>query len=263
MQTESLIIEKPYLDSQRPAYPWESFILTGKTCESTLRTQSFVPCCFRWRSSKLLLLLFQGGTQRRKSRLKLREEGSSVKKNFLLFIRRGFCLPGYVIIILNTLIFVLVCNKYYSFLLLNKVNYCNCFRIFVPLMDCNVYVTGETLLGKVRNSDTELVKWSGAPVGLSEVRWTRTTAGGPNDLGGSVTIDFSGHEKCFGNSPECGLSGPLRRTVRDTRVFLGQEHCKNPKVMVSVKCIFSVLANRLGCTAGLSVTAQPDIWWHI
>jgi hypothetical protein len=27
----------------------------------------------------------------------------------------------------------------------------------------------------------------GAPAGLSEVRWTRTTVGGPNDLGGSVT----------------------------------------------------------------------------
>jgi hypothetical protein len=52
-----------------------------------------------------LLLLFQDGTKRRKSRLKLREERSSVKKNFLLFIGRGFCLPGYVIIILNTLIF--------------------------------------------------------------------------------------------------------------------------------------------------------------
>jgi hypothetical protein len=166
-------------------------------------------------------------------------------------------------------------------------------------MDCNVCVTGETLLGKVRNLDTKLVKWSGAPVGLSKVHWTRTTAGGPNDLGGFVTIDFSEHGKCFGNSPKRGLLGPLRRTVRDTRVFLEQEHCKNnvltmdypkekqapsetkrgpsglsadhsivvnqknPKVMVSVKCIFSVLANRLGCTAGLSVTAQSDIWWHI
>jgi hypothetical protein len=29
---------------------------------------------------------------------------------------------------------------------------------------------------------------SGAPAGLSEVRWTRTTVGGPNDLGGSVII---------------------------------------------------------------------------
>ena len=38
-----------------------------------------------------------------------------------------------------------------------------------------------------RNSDTEPVKWSGAPAGLSEVRWTRTTVGGPNYLGGSVT----------------------------------------------------------------------------
>jgi hypothetical protein len=28
---------------------------------------------------------------------------------------------------------------------------------------------------------------SGAPAGLSEVRWTRTTVGGPNDLRGSVT----------------------------------------------------------------------------
>jgi hypothetical protein len=54
-------------------------------------------------------------------------------------------------------------------------------------MYCNVCVTGETLLGKVKNTDTELVKCSGAPVGLSEVRWTRTTIGGPNDLGGSVT----------------------------------------------------------------------------
>jgi hypothetical protein len=104
------------------------------------------------------LLLFQGGAQRRKSRLKLREERSSVKKNFLLFIGRGFCLLGYVIIILSTLIFVLVCNKYYSFLLFNKVSYCNFFRIFVPLMYCNVCVTGETLLGKVKNTDTELVK---------------------------------------------------------------------------------------------------------
>jgi hypothetical protein len=54
-------------------------------------------------------------------------------------------------------------------------------------MCCNICVTGETLLGKVKNTDTELVKRSGAPVGLFEVRWTRTTVGGPNDLGGSVT----------------------------------------------------------------------------
>jgi chromosome segregation ATPase len=29
---------------------------------------------------------------------------------------------------------------------------------------------------------------SGAPTGLSKVRWTRTTVGGPNYLGGSVTM---------------------------------------------------------------------------
>jgi hypothetical protein len=28
---------------------------------------------------------------------------------------------------------------------------------------------------------------SGAPTGLSEVRWTRTIVGGPNYLGGSIT----------------------------------------------------------------------------
>jgi hypothetical protein len=55
-------------------------------------------------------------------------------------------------------------------------------------MNCNVCVTGETLLGKVKKFDTELVKWSGAPAGLSEVHWTRTTVGGPNYLGGSVTF---------------------------------------------------------------------------
>jgi hypothetical protein len=61
--------------------------------------------------------------------------------------------------------------------------------MLVPPMCCNICVTGETLLGKVKNTDTELVKWPGAPAGLSEVHWTRTTVGGPNDLGGSVT-DF-------------------------------------------------------------------------
>jgi hypothetical protein len=32
---------------------------------------------------------------------------------------------------------------------------------------------------------------SGAPTGLSDVCETRTTVGGPNYLGGSVTVDFS------------------------------------------------------------------------
>jgi hypothetical protein len=37
---------------------------------------------------------------------------------------------------------------------------------------------GETLLGKERNTGTKLVKWLGAPAGLFEVHWTRTTVGG-------------------------------------------------------------------------------------
>jgi hypothetical protein len=61
-------------------------------------------------------------------------------------------------------------------------------------MCCNICVTGETLLGKVKDVDTELVKWSGTSIGLSEVRWIRTTVGGPNDLGGSVTVIASHYE---------------------------------------------------------------------
>jgi hypothetical protein len=41
------------------------------------------------------------------------------------------------------------------------------------------------------------------------------------------TVDYSGHEKLFGKSPKRGPFGPLRRTVRDTRVSLGQNQCKN------------------------------------
>ena len=35
------MLDQPYLDSLKPAYPWGAFLLSGKTCESTLRTQGF------------------------------------------------------------------------------------------------------------------------------------------------------------------------------------------------------------------------------
>jgi hypothetical protein len=41
------------------------------------------------------------------------------------------------------------------------------------------------------------------------------------------TVDYSGQEQLFGKTPKRGPSGPLRRTVRGTKVTLGQEHCKN------------------------------------
>jgi hypothetical protein len=43
----------------------------------------------------------------------------------------------------------------------------------------------------------------GAPTGLSEVRWTRTTIGGPNYLGGSVTAtgDRSGFAPTYYDYP--------------------------------------------------------------
>jgi hypothetical protein len=38
-----------------------------------------------------------------------------------------------------------------------------------------------------KDINTELVKQLCASTGLSKVRWTRTTVGGPNNLGGSLT----------------------------------------------------------------------------
>jgi hypothetical protein len=106
---------------------------------------------------------FAAFVQRWCPKKKTRSESSGGKDPPLKLLfdvyREGFLPPSDVIIILqHSYILTLVCNKYYSFLLFNKVNYCNCFRIFVPPMYCNVCVTGETLLGKVRNTDTELVK---------------------------------------------------------------------------------------------------------
>jgi hypothetical protein len=48
---------------------------------------------------------------------------------------------------------------------------------------------------------------------LSEVRWTRTTVGGPNDLGGSVTR----RDLCDLCAGLCRVKqfGEIRRTVRD------------------------------------------------
>jgi hypothetical protein len=63
-------------------------------------------------------------------------------------------------------------------------------------------MTGETLLGEEENTDTELVESLCGSTGLSKVRRTRTTVGGPNDLGGSVT----------GSHPADMLAGVRTRT---------------------------------------------------
>jgi hypothetical protein len=54
-------------------------------------------------------------------------------------------------------------------------------------MFCNVCKTGKTLLGKLKSKVPNLSSDSGTSTGLSDVYWTRTTVGGPNYLGGSVT----------------------------------------------------------------------------
>jgi hypothetical protein len=64
-----------------------------------------------------------------------------------------------------------------------------------------------------------------------------------------------------------GLSEGEESTVRDqartvqpqARIVCSLKNQKNPKVTGSVKCIFSVLADRPGCTARLSTTALSDI----
>jgi hypothetical protein len=52
----------------------------------------------------------------------------------------------------------------------------------------NVCVMGEALLGEMMKIQiTELAEWLLAPAWLSEILRTRTSVGGPNTLGGSVT----------------------------------------------------------------------------
>jgi hypothetical protein len=55
-------------------------------------------------------------------------------------------------------------------------------------MCCNICVTGETLLGEEMRIQIPNLSSDYVHLGLSKVRWTRTTVGGPNNLGGSVTI---------------------------------------------------------------------------
>jgi hypothetical protein len=54
-------------------------------------------------------------------------------------------------------------------------------------MFCNVCKTGETFLERWEKKIPNLSSDLGTSTGLSDVGWTRTTVGGPNYLGGSVT----------------------------------------------------------------------------
>jgi hypothetical protein len=47
-------------------------------------------------------------------------------------------------------------------------------------------------IGTCIGIDASVVWMSSSPTGLSEVRWTRTTVGGPNDLGGFVSCNTPG-----------------------------------------------------------------------
>jgi hypothetical protein len=85
-------------------------------------------------------------------------------------------------------------------------------------------VTGETLLGKVKDTDTELVKWLDASTGLSEVRWTKTNVGRPNDLGGSVTF---------------GINIMLHHIIASFRIALHHTSCRiSNKIVEKERCFF-------------------------
>jgi hypothetical protein len=184
------MLDQPYLDSLKPAYPWESFPLSGKTCESTLRTQGFWThvvvgeetiefCCFY-------------------SKVVPKEEPkqwSCVREDACLLVWKtlNFCAGGcFASLVCNNTLCTLntrYCNNNtLSIFYECKLSIVICFRLFFPPMWCNVCVMGEALLGGMRLiQKTELVKWLCASIWLSEVLRTRTFVGGPNTLGGFVT----------------------------------------------------------------------------
>jgi hypothetical protein len=75
----------------------------------------------------------------------------------------------------------------------------------------------------------------GAPTGLSDVRWTRTTVGGPNYLGGSVT----GGAIHFGcGPPERGRSKPsATRASRSSAVTVEKGHGSRGETTVTRSAI--------------------------
>jgi hypothetical protein len=69
-----------------------------------------------------------------------------------------------------------------------KLCYCNPSSYSHSDYVCNVCVMGKALLGDMMTiQKTDLVEWLCSSTWLSEVLRTRTTVGGPNTLGGSVT----------------------------------------------------------------------------
>jgi hypothetical protein len=83
---------------------------------------------------------------------------------------------------------------------------------------------------KGKDKDTELSSDLGTSTGLSDVRWTRTTVGGPNYLGGSVTPSHA----VFGKSSikESHLVNMRGRYFRDLSVVRadeGEKTCPTPE----------------------------------
>jgi hypothetical protein len=66
---------------------------------------------------------------------------------------------------------------------------------------------------------------SGTSTGLSEVRWTRTTVGGPNYLGGSVTAAVTGELICSSRRVEGEARGGHRSGAQLTAVKIFTGRC--------------------------------------
>jgi hypothetical protein len=88
----------------------------------------------------------------------MREDLVLHKNFYVRTYRESFYLPWYCNIKYSALVFIYWSIITNLILLSINVRLCNCFRISVSLMVCNVCVMGETLLGKVRKADTELFK---------------------------------------------------------------------------------------------------------
>jgi hypothetical protein len=78
-------------------------------------------------------------------------------------------------------------------------------------MCCNIYVTGETLLGEQKDTYTELVEWLCASTGLSKVHWTRT-----DDLGGSITGTYTLNSPNHPSPPLAWTGYPLESSASPT-----------------------------------------------
>jgi hypothetical protein len=102
---------------------------------------------------------------------------------------------------------------------------------------------GEALLGDMMMiQKTKLVEWLGASTWLSEVLRTRTSVGGPNTLGGSVTLTIS------------PLSLRMKSRLLKSMVILWAQAARGQPLETSRRC--QKRARPLPCAPTINVSNQ-------